>query len=68
MILFDVIDESKRASGKRYSMRGFASREEAYKYLLLLQGRMVKGDFSIWTRERCSHIAVNVYRIEQVTI
>ena len=68
MMLFDVIDESKRASGKRYSMKGFASREEAYKYLLLLQGRMVKGDFSKWTRERRSPIAVNVYRIEQVTI
>ena len=67
-MLFDVIDESKRAFGKRYSMGGFVSKEEAYKYLLLLQGRMVKGDFSIWTRERCSPIAVNVYCIEQVTI
>lgn len=66
--LYDVWDRSKRAGRKNYNMRGFATVEDAYKYLSLLEGRMIKGSFYILRREMISRITEKISIIEEVTI
>lgn len=66
--LYDVWDRSKRAGHKKYDMRGFASIDDAYKYLSLLEGRMIKGNFYIVSREMISRITEKICIIEEVTI
>lgn len=66
--MYDVIDHSRRAGGKKYSMRGFIKKKEAELYIDLLRRRMIKGDFSIWYREQTSPIMERTYIVDRVTI
>ena len=66
--MYDVYDHSRRQSGKKYNMKGFLTIQEAETYIDLLRRRMIKGDFSIWCREKYSPICEKMYMVNRVTI